>query len=220
MLKLCGFAASNYYNKVKFALLEKGVPFEEELIWGSSDPRAAGKTPLGKIPYIEDGALVVSESQAIVEYLELAYPERPLLPRDPLAAAKVRELIMYTEIYLEWEARRLYPEAFFGGKVSTDVKELVAKRLEKAASALFQLANFKVFALGAELTLADCSLVMHLPVIGMATNAIYGRDLVGEPVIKDYLARLGERPNMQKIKADRKVNATLMAERARAAAAR
>ena len=31
MLKLCGFAASNYYNKVKFALLEKGVAFEEEL---------------------------------------------------------------------------------------------------------------------------------------------------------------------------------------------
>jgi glutathione S-transferase len=33
MLKLCGFAASNYYNKVKLALLEKGIPFEEELAW-------------------------------------------------------------------------------------------------------------------------------------------------------------------------------------------
>ena len=33
MLKLCGFAASNYYNKVKLALLEKGLPFEEELAW-------------------------------------------------------------------------------------------------------------------------------------------------------------------------------------------
>ena len=29
MLTLCGFAASNYYNKVKLALLEKSVPFEE-----------------------------------------------------------------------------------------------------------------------------------------------------------------------------------------------
>ena len=39
MLKLCGFAASNYYNKVKLALLEKGVPFEEELAWvGQTDP--------------------------------------------------------------------------------------------------------------------------------------------------------------------------------------
>ena len=33
MFKLCGFAGSNYYNKVKLALLEKGVPFEEELAW-------------------------------------------------------------------------------------------------------------------------------------------------------------------------------------------
>ena len=29
MLKLCGFAVSNYYNKVKLSLLEKGIPFEE-----------------------------------------------------------------------------------------------------------------------------------------------------------------------------------------------
>ncbi|MBR7513261.1 glutathione S-transferase N-terminal domain-containing protein, partial [Mycobacterium tuberculosis] len=31
MLKLCGFSASNYYNKVKLALLEKNLPFEEVL---------------------------------------------------------------------------------------------------------------------------------------------------------------------------------------------
>jgi glutathione S-transferase len=39
MLTLCGFAASNYHNKVKLALLEKGVPFEEEIAWvGETDP--------------------------------------------------------------------------------------------------------------------------------------------------------------------------------------
>ena len=42
MLKLCGFGASNYYNKVKLALLEKGVSFEEELAWvGETDPSAS-----------------------------------------------------------------------------------------------------------------------------------------------------------------------------------
>ena len=49
MFKLCGFGASNYYNKVKLALLEKGVPFEEELAWlGETD---AAASPLGKVPY-------------------------------------------------------------------------------------------------------------------------------------------------------------------------
>ena len=38
MITLCGFAVSNYYNKVKLALLEKGVPFNEELASGSVSP--------------------------------------------------------------------------------------------------------------------------------------------------------------------------------------
>ena len=57
MLKLCGFAGSNYHNKVKLALLEKGIAFEEELVWvGETDPEAS---PLGKVPYFksEDGAM-------------------------------------------------------------------------------------------------------------------------------------------------------------------
>ena len=32
MIQLCGFAISNYYNKVKLALLEKGIPFQEESV--------------------------------------------------------------------------------------------------------------------------------------------------------------------------------------------
>ena len=72
MLKLCGFAASNYYNKVKLALLEKGVPFEEELAWiGETDPAAS---PIGKVPYAltDDGPL--SESTILLEYIEAKYP--------------------------------------------------------------------------------------------------------------------------------------------------
>ena len=48
MLTLFGFGASNYHNKVKLALIEKGVAFEEELVWvGDTDPDAS---PLGKCP--------------------------------------------------------------------------------------------------------------------------------------------------------------------------
>ena len=48
MLTLCGFSASNYYNKVKLALFEKGVPFQEQLAWvGQTDLTAS---PLGKVP--------------------------------------------------------------------------------------------------------------------------------------------------------------------------
>ncbi|HRM55510.1 MAG TPA: glutathione S-transferase, partial [Ottowia sp.] len=109
MLKLCGFAASNYYNKVKLALLEKGVPFEEELAWiGETDPAAS---PIGKVPYAltDDGPL--SESTILLEYIEAKYPQHPLLPADAYAAARVRELVRYIELHLELVARNLYPEA-------------------------------------------------------------------------------------------------------------
>ncbi|MGB8857130.1 MAG: glutathione S-transferase N-terminal domain-containing protein, partial [Burkholderiales bacterium] len=53
MLKLCGFSASNYYNKVKLALLEKNIPFAEELVWPSKDEALFKRSPIGKIPFIE-----------------------------------------------------------------------------------------------------------------------------------------------------------------------
>jgi glutathione S-transferase len=215
MLKLCGFAASNYYNKAKFALLEKGIPFEEVLVWGGTDPALKGKSPLGKIPYIEDGATIVSESQAVVEFIEAAYPGHPLIPEDAGRASKVRELIMFTEFYIEWEARRLYSEAFFGGKVSDDLKAHVGKRLERAAEAFFQLTELTPFAAGDEFTLADCAIAVHFPVVSAATRAIYGRDLLGDPRIKDYLGRVSQRPAMQRILADRKANVALIGERAK-----
>ena len=100
MLKLCGFAASNYYNKVKLALLEKGVPFEEVLAWlGETDPAA---TPLGKVPYAITDEGPLSESTVILEYVEDRYPERPLMPASPYQAAKVRELLRYIELHLSW----------------------------------------------------------------------------------------------------------------------
>ena len=53
MLTLCGSPISNYYNKVKLALLEKGVGFTEELVPIMSKSEAVlADSPLGKIPYV------------------------------------------------------------------------------------------------------------------------------------------------------------------------
>jgi len=91
MLTLCGFAVSNYYNKVKLALLEKDVPFVEEHVkTGRTDEDVLSCSPLGKIPYIRTPQGSLCESEAILEYIEAAYPNPPLMPADPFAAAKVR----------------------------------------------------------------------------------------------------------------------------------
>lgn len=208
MLKLCGFAASNYYNKVKLALLEKGVPFEEELVWvGQTDPAAS---PLGKVPYLQTENGPLCESAVILEYIEVQYPQHPLLPADPLAAAKVRELLAFLELHLELEARKLYPQAFFGGKLSDAAREKAAAQLEKNIAAFAKLAKFSPYVAGDMFTLADCAAVVHLPLIASATKIVYGRDFLAGLPVRDYLARLGERPHLQRVNADRKANTALM----------
>ena len=214
MLKLCGFAASNYHNKVKFALLEKGVPFEEEIAWvGETDSAAS---PLGKVPYLKTENGVMCESAVMLEYIEQRYPQNPLLPADPFAASKVRELALFLDLHLELVARNLYPEAFFGGKVSDSVKEKVGAQLEKNVAAFAKLVKFAPFVAGDTLTLADCAAVTHLPLVSSATKIIYGKDVLADLPAREYLKMMGERPHMQTINADRKANLALMMARSKA----
>ena len=117
MLKLCGFAASNYYNKVKLALLEKGVPFEEVIAWmGETD---AAASPLGKVPYVLTDEGPISESTVILEYLEQRYPQAPAAEQrafEALVELQDPQLLAY----LMGRERPQDPEqlnviAFFGG---------------------------------------------------------------------------------------------------------
>ena len=214
MLTLSGFSASNYYNKVKLALLEKGVPFEEELAWVGATETAA--SPLGKVPYLKtpDGAMC--ESSVMLEYIEQQYPQNPLIPTDPFAAAQVRELALFLDLHLELVARNLYPEAFFGGKVSDSVKEKIGAQLEKNVAAFATLAKFSPFVAGDSLTLADCLAVTHLPLVSGATKLVYGKDFLADLPVRDYLKHMAERPHMQKVNADRKANMDVLLARMKA----
>ena len=215
MITLCGFAASNYYNKVKLAMLEKDVPFSEELAWVGETDLAA--SPLGKVPYLKTDEGALCESTVMLEYIEAKYPQPALLPADPFAAAKVRELLRYLELHLELVARNLYPEAFFGGKVSDSAKEKTAQQLEKNVAAFAKLAKFSPYVAGDHFTLADCAAIVHLPLVSGATKIIYGRDFLADLPVRDYLKAVGERPSVVKVNADRKTNTDLLMQRARAA---
>lgn len=211
MLTLCGFAASNYYNKVKIALLEKGVDFQEELVWvGQADLAAS---PLGKIPYLKTERGTLCESTVMLEYIETAHPSPALLPADPFTAAKVREVLRFIELHLELVARNLYAEAFFGGKVSDSVKEKVGEQLHKNSAAFAQLARFAPYVAGDSFSLADCAAIVHLPLVSSASKAIYGKDCLGDLPVRDYLKQMGERASVQRVNTDRKANTELMMAR-------
>lgn len=216
MIELVGFAASNYYNKVKLALLEKGIAFEETLNWASKDEETLACSPLGKVPFIRTEHGPLCESQVILEYLEAAFPQHPLLPADAFQAAKVRELCWFLDVHLELVARRLYGQAFFGKTASAEVIESTRGELARNIAAFGRLAQFSPYVAGASFTLADCVAVVHLPVIAMATVRIYGEDFLAALPVKPYLQRLGERASVQRVSAERKANSQLMAQRAHA----
>ena len=207
MLTLCGFPISNYYNKVKLALLEKDLPFNEEVVTlPISSAAALAASPLGKVPFLRTPEGDLCESQAIMEYIEAACPQPPLLPAEPFAAAKVRELITFVELHLELVARELYGQAFFGGTLSESSQARVRKQLEKNIAAFSRLVKFSPYVAGNTFTQADCAAFASLPLVGMATKAVLGEDLLMAAGIdyKPYIRLISERPAAKKVLADRK----------------
>lgn len=213
MLKLCGFHVSNYHNKVRIALLEKGIAFEEDATIRPSQKDAwLARSPMGKVPILEVDGTTITESQVICEYLEDAYPDTPLLPKDPLARARVRELVTHIEWHMEMVARRLYLQAFFGGTVSDEVKQGVEKDIARGLRTLKVLARFDPFIAGRDLTLADCAAFVHLPLVSLSTKLVLGRDVLEDlPQVKDYIKMLRARPAFARVDEDRKAAAAAMA---------
>jgi glutathione S-transferase len=209
MITLCGFPISNYYNSVKMALLEKGAPFTEELVPArSKDEAVLNASPLGKIPFIKTAQGSMCESKAILEFVEAAYPTPALFPADAFAAGKVREMMIYIDLHLELVARELYSEAFFGGTVSDEVKARVQKTLLRNIAGFLRLVKFAPYVAGDTFTMADIVAFNNLPLVGMATRAVYGEDLLAQCGVdyKPYIKMVGERASAQKVVADRKAS--------------
>lgn len=205
MINLCGFAISNYYNKIKLVLLEKGIDFTEEQVFPSQDDTLLARSPLGKIPFIETEHGCLSESQVILEYLEEAYPENPLYPADSYERAKHRELIQHLELNIELHARRLYKEVFFGGTASDEAKAEVKDRLQIGLKGLARLVKFTPYIAGSQFGAADCVAWPHFSMVSVVSQKIYGTDLVADhiPAVTDYIQLIETRAHAQKVAADR-----------------
>lgn len=211
MLKLHGFSASNYYNVAKLALLEKGVPFEEVVVYTGAgagyraDYLAA--SPLGKVPCLETEGGFLSESRCIVDYIERALPGPALYPRDPFAQAKLLELTQVIDLYLELPARRILPNLFAGRPAPERIAKEVLEVVGKGAEALRQLASFDQYLLGEQFTAADIAGVIHFPTVRRITKAVLDRDPLGEiPGLPEYVARLEQRATVQRVRADQAAN--------------
>lgn len=206
MLKLYGFPSSNYVNMVQLALLEKGVPFEFVLTYPNPSPEFLAKSPRGKVPYLETPDGYLNEASVLLDYIEEATDGLALLPKDSIEKARVRALMKELELYIELPARSCYPEALFGGKCSDAIKTKARGELIAGFATLKRHATFAPYLAGDAFTLAD---IVFLYSVGLAVTVaqkLFDIDPLADfPEAAALLQRLGDRPHVQSIAAQRAV---------------
>lgn len=204
MLKLYGFASSNYFNIVKHALLYKEIEFEEVKVYPGAGAEYLQKSPLGKVPCIETENGFLSETTAILDYLEDAYPQKPLYPNSDFEKAKVKELMKVGELYLELAARTLLPAVLVGFDASEDQKRDAKLVLNKGVVAISQLASFDPYMVGSEITMADLYMRQVMSVTSMVCASVFKWNIAADiPAMPAWLDMMSEMDVCKKMDADR-----------------
>jgi glutathione S-transferase len=105
--------------RVQLALEHKALPYERKVLSFSAGdtrkPEFVALNPRHRVPVVVDEDFVIYESNAIVEYLDEAYPGRgsPLFPGDTRTRALTRRLIMETDNYFSPAIDALVDYAFY-----------------------------------------------------------------------------------------------------------
>jgi maleylacetoacetate isomerase len=93
-MKLHGYFRSSASYRVRIALNLKGLSADHlpyHLRKGEQrDPAYLAINPQGLVPTLQQGGAIITQSLAIIEWLDEIHPEPPLLPKDPLRRAHVR----------------------------------------------------------------------------------------------------------------------------------
>ena len=203
MIKLYGLRMSNYYSLVKAAMIEKGLDFEEIKAPPTQKEDNLARSPMGKMPSIEIDGQYISESLAIVSYLERAYPETSLLPADPLEAAKALALTLHLQLDVELAARRLLPAAMFGGSASDELIETTRQEVNRGMQAVSQLMVCKPYAAGEEFGLADLYTYYSMGLASAIGQKMFGTELLADyPQISELMGTLAARPSIAQVTAE------------------
>ena len=201
-LRLYGTPLSNYYNKVKIALLEQGRAFEEVHAMPADQWPDAG-SPTGKIPWLQtpDGHCL-HESAAIIEYLEETRGDAPsLFPAHPVDRARCRELVQYLELYIELPARDLYGAAFWGATLETGQTDRAIQQAEKGLKFLARRASLEPWLCGDTFSQADATAWAHLTTVQRALHFVGAGELMATvlPTLPGWLEKLAGRPSIVRV---------------------
>jgi glutathione S-transferase len=214
VLVLYGINLSTFTRKVRLALLEKELPHRLEVAPMGS-PAVKALHPLGKIPVLADGEVVVPDSSAIIGYLERAYPARPLYPVGAADLARALWLEEYAdtrlrEVTLPFFSERVVKPLFQGKPADEAALAAAGGPRDEAFGYLEGELARRSFAAGDGLTVADLAIGAQLVTYVQGAGPV---DPGRWPGLAGYLGRLTARSRWAPVLAEEE--AALAAARAR-----
>jgi len=202
MLRLYYSPLSTFSQRVRIALLEKGIPAElvEVDLPGRAQfqPEYLAKNPYGRVPAIDEDGWGLYESTAILEYLEATRPSPPLVPADARGRARVAMHMKLCDLELAGPARTiLVPKRFLPReRWILEPMEKARGKIEKHLAILEPEIQGREFLAGERFTLADvcyAPFLQFLPIL----------DVTPGPAVRSWAARLVERPSVRETRPPR-----------------
>lgn len=160
-LELLHDVGSNCSQRVHWALNYKGIAFKSLLFSQMPIDQVRLISPLGKVPALIVEGMTLSESVAILEFLDENFPERPLLPIDPWRRAKVREAVEIVNGWIHPVQCSSVPRFFIPKLDADEVKEYRRRWLTNTLPVLHDHLLFKesLFAIGDMFSWADLTTI-------------------------------------------------------------
>lgn len=191
-LRLHGIPISGHVHKAELFLRLLGLDYDyvetPRDVWTSD--AFARLNPLRQIPVLEDGDLVLPDSNAILVYLALRYdPDGPWLPRDPVAAAQVQRWLSISAGEIRFGPARARVIQLLGGTGDLAAAQAIAHALLAVMDAHL---TGRAWLVGETPTLADIACYPY-----MATAPEGGVDLEPFPAVRAWIARIEALPGLK-----------------------
>ena len=196
---------SPFCRKVRLTLSEKRIDtdLQDERYWERS-PDFLRRNPAGKVPVLRIDGLVLSESQAICEYLEEVYPTPALMPADPRERYEARRLIgyfddtFYREVTLKVLGERINKKITGAGYPDSKLVKEGVLRIKHHLDYMADLLDHRRWLAGDVMTLADFGAAAQLSVLDYTSDVDWNR----QPGVKDWYAKIKSRPSFRGLLTD------------------
>ncbi|MBP6014993.1 MAG: glutathione S-transferase family protein [Alphaproteobacteria bacterium] len=191
MIKIWNFPRGARGVRLFWVCEEMGLSYDAEAVSFPPSAPYRALNPLGNVPFLQDGAVEIGESVAIMLYLAERYGPTPLLPKDdPARMARVLQFTVFGEASIGGAMNGLMATKFTAPEADKRnwSVNMLEKRVEQFLGFVESTLGDRPYLVGDGLTLADICIVTAF---GMWRGAL---DKTLSPTLAAYQARLQVRP--------------------------